>query len=84
MIVLHIPLDGELTEIERQQVQQLLRDALGEFIDTRQRGNYSYIVRRYPWMTGTECTNKQQEVYGRCLLAEKLSIGVCDLEIRER
>ena len=78
-----------MTSIDESQVQQLIRDAMSNFIDRRigQQSVQEYVRSRYPWMTTEDARdNKACEVVCRCQLAQaikRLAGPIAELITRE-
>lgn len=86
-VVLNIPANCPLGPDEVGQLRQLLRDALGEFVDARGgRGidepaaSIMYVTKRYPDLQGMQREKKIDEVMARKQLAQKLLLATESIE----
>jgi Ribonuclease G/E len=77
-----------LSQEEIPYVQQILRDAIGEFISARSSSDLNapadtltYVNKRYPELTGIARERKIDEVMLRKAIARKLRRAVDDVEI---
>lgn len=75
-ITLHIAVDNDITE---QDVGQLLRDALGEFVAKRT-PTEEYVDKRYHLCSSSLRSSKLQEVFNRVMFAEMLIKATISVE----
>lgn len=87
-VTLNIPANCPLSPDEIGQLRQLLRDALGEFVDARGgRGieepaaSILYVTKRYPDLEGYRRDQKIDEVMERKRLAQKLLFATECIEV---